>query len=172
MDISDSEEKRKAAAGLIEKYYYQLRVGCGNQNCDNPNCASSGQSPARLSPDDAAARAILCVKVRTALPLVSATLSPQSRSLQARNTLCPLHTEPDQRPGKGKGKVAEEEEEEEAMEVCSEGGGASAGCSLAPGPSGLNVQAPPFCPRQTKGNYNTTIWRSQLHLHVISPAPL
>ena len=160
MDISDSEEKRKAAAGLIEKYYYQLRVGCGNQNCDNPNCASSGQTPSRLSPDDAAARAILCVKVRAALPLLCRPPSPQPRFLQARNTLCPLHTEPDQRPGKGKGKVAEEEEEEEeAMEVCSEGGGAGAGCSLAPGPSGLNVQAPPFCPRQTKGNYNSTIWR-------------
>ena len=123
MDISDSEEKRKAAAGLIEKYYYQLLVGCGNKNCDNPNCASSGQNTSILSPDDAAARAILCMK--------------------ARNTLCPLHTE--------RGKAAEEDQEE--MEVCSEGGGGGAGCSLTAGPSGLNVQAPPFCPRQTKGNY-------------------
>ena len=150
MDISDSEEKRKAAAGLIEKYYYQLRVGCGNQNCDNPNCASSGQNPSTLSPDDAAARAILCVKVRSLVSVIVTSVS----SLQAKNTLCPLHTETDKRAGK----VAEEEE---AMEVCSEGGGAGAGCSLAPGPSGLNVQAPPFCPRQTKGNFHTAMrgWR-------------
>ena len=80
MDISDSEEKRKAAAGLIEKYYYQLRVGCGNKNCDNPNCASSGQNPSTLSPDDAAARAILCVKVRT----VVSSSSPQSPLLRPR----------------------------------------------------------------------------------------
>ena len=38
------------------------------------------------------------------------------------------------------------EEEEEAMDVCTEGGLTSPDCGLAPGPSGLNVQAPPFCP--------------------------
>ena len=70
MDVSDSEERRKAAAGeLIRKYYYQLTVGCGKKNCDNPNCASSG--PSSLSPNDAAAQAILCVKVGTAVLVLS-----------------------------------------------------------------------------------------------------
>ena len=38
----DTDMKR-AAAQLIEKYYFQLTVGCGNAHCDNPNCASSGK---------------------------------------------------------------------------------------------------------------------------------
>ena len=64
MELTDSEERRKAAAGqLIEKYYYQLTQGCGKKNCDNPHCASSAQSPPHLSPNEAAARAIQCVKV-------------------------------------------------------------------------------------------------------------
>ena len=64
MELSDSEERRKAAAGqLIQKYYYQLTEGCGNKHCDNPHCASSGQTPPHLSPNEAAARAIQCVKV-------------------------------------------------------------------------------------------------------------
>ena len=80
MDISDSEERRKAAAGqLIRKYYYQLTVGCGKKNCDNPNCASSGPTPS-LSPNDAAARAIQCVKVRAAVLIIifSSSLTPVS----------------------------------------------------------------------------------------------
>lgn len=136
MDISDSEERRKAAAGqLIRKYYYQLTVGCGKKNCDNPNCASSGPTPS-LSPNDAAAQAIQCVKAKT--------------------ILCPLQTDSESDERATKEKVVEEEEEE-AMEVCSEGDGGvggvpAPGCSLAAGPSGLNVQAPPFCPRQSKAN--------------------
>ena len=87
MDIFDSEEKRKAAAGLIEKYYYQLRVGCGNQNCDNPNCASSNLSS--LSPNDAAAQAIQCVKVRTVVLVVIIIIisaSPQLSGLFRKKT--------------------------------------------------------------------------------------
>lgn len=34
--------KRAAAKQLIEKYFYQLLDGCGNVNCDNRYCASSG----------------------------------------------------------------------------------------------------------------------------------
>ena len=63
MELSDSEQRRAAAGQLIEKYYYQLTVGCGRTNCDNKDCASSPLSPSSLSPNEAAARAIQCVKV-------------------------------------------------------------------------------------------------------------
>lgn len=35
--------KRAAAKHLIETYFYQLLDGCGNPNCDNEYCASSGE---------------------------------------------------------------------------------------------------------------------------------
>lgn len=35
--------KRAAAKQLIERYFYQLVDGCGNPNCDNKYCASSGE---------------------------------------------------------------------------------------------------------------------------------
>lgn len=35
--------KRAAAKQLIERYFYQLLDGCGNPNCDNRYCASSGE---------------------------------------------------------------------------------------------------------------------------------
>lgn len=41
-DPSDTM-KRAAAKQLIERYFYQLLDGCGNANCDNQNCASSGE---------------------------------------------------------------------------------------------------------------------------------
>ncbi|KAG1673143.1 Ubiquitin-protein ligase E3A [Nymphon striatum] len=49
--------KRAAAKKLIEKYYYQLTDGCGNSECDNANCASSGKL-SKMSPDNAAAQAL------------------------------------------------------------------------------------------------------------------
>lgn len=49
--------KRAAAKQLIEKYFYQLLDGCGNVNCDNRYCASSGAAR-NLSPNEAAAEAI------------------------------------------------------------------------------------------------------------------
>ncbi|CAH1174272.1 unnamed protein product [Phaedon cochleariae] len=57
---SDNKEevmKRAAAKKLIERYFYQLTDGCGNPNCDNQFCASSGLLNG-LTPDEAAARAI------------------------------------------------------------------------------------------------------------------
>lgn len=36
-------DMKRAAAQLIEKYYFQLTNGCGNPHCDNPNCVSSGK---------------------------------------------------------------------------------------------------------------------------------
>lgn len=35
--------KRAAAKKLIERYFYQLTDGCGNPDCDNKYCASSGE---------------------------------------------------------------------------------------------------------------------------------
>ncbi|XP_032511772.2 ubiquitin-protein ligase E3A isoform X1 [Danaus plexippus] len=49
--------KRAAARQLIERYFYQLLDGCGNPNCDNQYCASSGEAR-NLTPNEAAAEAI------------------------------------------------------------------------------------------------------------------
>lgn len=49
--------KRAAAKKLIERYFYQLLDGCGNPNCNNKYCASSGEVE-KLTPNQAAARAI------------------------------------------------------------------------------------------------------------------
>ncbi|XP_073962763.1 ubiquitin protein ligase E3A [Choristoneura fumiferana] len=56
---SDREDimKRAAAKQLIERYFYQLLDGCGNSNCDNQYCASSGEAR-NLTPNEAAAEAI------------------------------------------------------------------------------------------------------------------
>ncbi|XP_052120401.1 ubiquitin-protein ligase E3A isoform X2 [Frankliniella occidentalis] len=59
--VSFTEEsdtmKRAAAKKLIERYFYQLLDGCGNPNCDNVHCASSGKAKV-LTPNQAAAQAI------------------------------------------------------------------------------------------------------------------
>lgn len=70
-DPSEPSDKKKGAKELITSYYFQLTKGCGRQSCDNPHCASSGQLSASLSPDQAAARAIQCVRVS------SIVISPQ-----------------------------------------------------------------------------------------------
>lgn len=49
--------KRAAAKKLIERYFYQLREGCGNSECKNKNCASSGEVR-NLTPNQAAAKAL------------------------------------------------------------------------------------------------------------------
>ncbi|CAG5075006.1 Similar to Ube3a: Ubiquitin-protein ligase E3A (Mus musculus) [Cotesia congregata] len=49
--------KRAAAKMLIERYFYQLTDGCGNSQCDNQHCASSGKVT-NLTPNQAAAQAI------------------------------------------------------------------------------------------------------------------
>lgn len=40
--------KRAAAKKLIERYFYQLTDGCGNPNCDNKFCASSGEVGSKI----------------------------------------------------------------------------------------------------------------------------
>ncbi|XP_015513298.1 ubiquitin-protein ligase E3A isoform X1 [Neodiprion pinetum] len=52
-----SDMKRAAAKKLIERYFYQLTDGCGNPQCDNQHCASSGKVT-NLTPNQAAAQAI------------------------------------------------------------------------------------------------------------------
>ncbi|KAK2715685.1 ubiquitin-protein ligase E3A-like [Artemia franciscana] len=52
------EEKKAAARKLIQKYYYQLTVGCGNIQCENEHCASSGKVP-KLSANQAAAQGLV-----------------------------------------------------------------------------------------------------------------
>lgn len=49
--------KRSAVKELIERYFYQLQKGCGNPNCTNSNCASSGKV-AKMGPNEIAAKAI------------------------------------------------------------------------------------------------------------------
>ncbi|XP_030748877.1 ubiquitin-protein ligase E3A isoform X2 [Sitophilus oryzae] len=49
--------KRTAARKLIEQYFYQLTEGCGNQNCKNINCASSGELKP-MTPNEAAGHAL------------------------------------------------------------------------------------------------------------------
>lgn len=54
---TSEEMKRTNAKKLIERYFYQLSDGCGNPNCGNRYCASSGAIK-NLTPNQAAARAI------------------------------------------------------------------------------------------------------------------
>ncbi|XP_075235231.1 ubiquitin protein ligase E3A isoform X1 [Lycorma delicatula] len=49
--------KRAAAKKLIERYFYQLIDGCGNSDCQNEHCASSGKVK-DLTPNQAAGLAI------------------------------------------------------------------------------------------------------------------
>lgn len=48
-------KERLHAKQLIERYFYQLTIGCGCLHCKNENCASNQQA---LAPNQAAARAI------------------------------------------------------------------------------------------------------------------
>lgn len=40
---SSQDSKKSQARKLIEKYFFQLTVGCGKSECKNNHCASSGQ---------------------------------------------------------------------------------------------------------------------------------
>ncbi|KAK6637179.1 hypothetical protein RUM44_007593 [Polyplax serrata] len=54
--LSPDTMKRAAAKKLIERYFYQLVDGCGDPNCSNEYCASSGKVK-NLTPNQAAAQA-------------------------------------------------------------------------------------------------------------------
>ncbi|EDV97126.1 ubiquitin-protein ligase E3A [Drosophila grimshawi] len=51
------EMKRSAVRNLIQRYFHQLQSGCGNAQCSNANCASSGKV-APMTPNEVAARAL------------------------------------------------------------------------------------------------------------------
>lgn len=72
---------KRAAAQLIEKYYFQLTDGCGNSQCDNPNCASSGKV-GPLSSNEAAGKALQLFAARARLcEVVGAKVPRPSQSL-------------------------------------------------------------------------------------------
>ncbi|XP_026313806.1 ubiquitin-protein ligase E3A isoform X2 [Hyposmocoma kahamanoa] len=79
--------KRAAAKQLIERYFYQLLDGCGNPNCDNKYCASSGEAR-NLTPNEAAAEAIklfykearLCDSLPNKVPRTEANACDSSAS--------------------------------------------------------------------------------------------
>ncbi|KAH8372093.1 hypothetical protein KR093_010071, partial [Drosophila rubida] len=51
------EMKRSTVRSLIQRYFHQLQSGCGNAQCTNANCASSGKV-APMTPNEVAARAL------------------------------------------------------------------------------------------------------------------
>ncbi|XP_026765409.2 ubiquitin-protein ligase E3A [Galleria mellonella] len=79
--------KRAAAKQLIERYFYQLLDGCGNPDCDNQYCASSGEAR-NLTPNEAAAEAIklfykearLCDTLPNKVPRTEASTCDSSAS--------------------------------------------------------------------------------------------
>lgn len=56
-DQKTHNQKQLQAKQLIERYFHQLTVGCGNPDCKSENCASNTEFKA-LTPNQAAARAI------------------------------------------------------------------------------------------------------------------
>ncbi|CAH2091795.1 unnamed protein product [Euphydryas editha] len=85
--------KRAAARQLIERYFYQLLDGCGNPNCDNKYCASSGEAR-NLTPNEAAAEAIklfykeakLCDTLPNKVPRTEASTCESSASTTCTNS--------------------------------------------------------------------------------------
>ncbi|XP_072040522.1 ubiquitin-protein ligase E3A-like [Amphiura filiformis] len=61
------DDMKRAAAQLIERYFFQLVEGCGNPSCANNDCASSGHSARPLSRNEAAAKALELFKSKAAL---------------------------------------------------------------------------------------------------------
>lgn len=53
-----NQKQRQEAKKAIEKYFHQLTVGCGNIECKNQHCLSSGQVDRSLTPNQAAVKAI------------------------------------------------------------------------------------------------------------------
>ncbi|XP_076048039.1 ubiquitin protein ligase E3A isoform X2 [Oratosquilla oratoria] len=59
-------DMKRAAAQLIERYYFQLTDGCGNPNCTNSDCASSGKV-GQLTKNEAAGKALQLFAARAKL---------------------------------------------------------------------------------------------------------
>lgn len=71
-------DMKRAAAQLIEKYYFQLTDGCGNSSCNNPNCASSGKV-GQLSSNEAAGKALQLFASRARICEVETAKGPRAR---------------------------------------------------------------------------------------------
>ena len=67
-----------AVKELIQKFFVQLTVGCGDRNCNNPDCATGRGKP--FDPDDAASRAVVLVQNRNG-QLCRPLSSPNNRTL-------------------------------------------------------------------------------------------
>uniref|UniRef100_T1IQC0 Ubiquitin-protein ligase E3A n=1 Tax=Strigamia maritima TaxID=126957 RepID=T1IQC0_STRMM len=65
-DSDPSGMKRAAAKKLIERYYYQLKDGCGNSSCTNMYCASNSKANC-MTPNEAAAQALKLFNQRAKL---------------------------------------------------------------------------------------------------------
>lgn len=93
--------KRAAAKKLIERYFYQLVDGCGDPNCSNEYCASSGKVK-NITPNQAAAQALqlflkeakLCEAHPTKVPRTQET--PSNNGSNALNRTRPV--EPSNEP--------------------------------------------------------------------------
>ncbi|XP_077293912.1 ubiquitin protein ligase E3A isoform X2 [Arctopsyche grandis] len=89
-EVDQDIMKRAAARKLIERYFYQLVDGCGDSNCDNQYCASSGVVR-NLTPDEAAAQAIqlyskearLCEVSPQKVPRINAISSQDSTAIES-----------------------------------------------------------------------------------------
>ncbi|KAK3865964.1 hypothetical protein Pcinc_028466 [Petrolisthes cinctipes] len=71
-------DMKRVAAQLIEKYYFQLTDGCGNPNCNNPDCASSGKV-GQLTSNEAAGKALQLFASRARLCEVVGAKGPRAR---------------------------------------------------------------------------------------------
>ncbi|EDV51391.1 ubiquitin-protein ligase E3A [Drosophila erecta] len=80
------EMKRSAVRSLIQRYFHQLQSGCGNAQCSNANCASSGKV-APMTPNEVAARALQLFSQDAQLceASTSATSSPQDVDMLSPN---------------------------------------------------------------------------------------
>lgn len=82
----EDDMKRAAVKKLIERYFYQLTDGCGNPNCDNKHCASSGQIN-DLTPDQAAVQAFQLFSQHARLCERHPTKMPRTQNLQGHEEI-------------------------------------------------------------------------------------
>lgn len=91
----EDDMKRAAARKLIERYFYQLTEGCGNPNCNNTHCASSGKLKP-MNPNDAAGHAIkllsqdakLCDRHPNKIPRANSSTKCNEKTSASSNLVC------------------------------------------------------------------------------------
>lgn len=83
--------KRAAAKKLIERYFYQLVDGCGDPNCSNEYCASSGKVK-NLTPNQAAAQAFQLFSQEAKLCEAHPSKVPRTQGRPTNNTNCTVDT--------------------------------------------------------------------------------